>query len=294
MFILFLCLFVFQTVQTDILLEKQGEIVAGETLPVKEAESQRKTELSFPIPFPGTFNGDTIQKIAEKPVPVQQNETEENALDTEIDNKVTPLSEPLDNPVSEITTVDMVQPFATIAQKTSIPEVSAPLPTEIVQPAPLIADETDRENIPLNTVYADETLSKLALHEFGTVELVPDQAVRIVLTADLLFDKALANLSPKALKTLEKIALAIRDSKNQIHIEGHTDDLPIQGGKFANNWELSLARAYAVAIFLIEDMLVPPDKITVSGFSSHRPLVANNSEVNRAKNRRVEIVISKQ
>ncbi len=297
MFILFLCLFVFQTIQTDFLLEKQGEILAGERVPAKEPELKNNTNLPFPILFPGTFSGNTIQRADKKTVTLPNNTLhEKKPRGMEIESQITETVSPelRGNQASKITEFNMVQPSAITVQKDSTTENTAPLPTEIIQPAPLIED--DRANIPLDRVYADENeaLSKLTLREFGTVELVPDQAVRIVLTADLLFDKALANLSPKAVKTLEKIALAIRDTKNQIHIEGHTDDLPIQGGKYANNWELSLARAYSVAIFLMEDMLVSPDKITVSGFASHRPLVANTSELNRAKNRRVEIIISKQ
>jgi chemotaxis protein MotB len=79
-----------------------------------------------------------------------------------------------------------------------------------------------------------------------------------------------------------------------INIVGHTDNLPMRSNRFISNWELSVARASTVARFFIEEMDMNPNQFVVSGYSSYRPIVPNTTAENRAKNRRVEIIISKR
>jgi chemotaxis protein MotB len=79
-----------------------------------------------------------------------------------------------------------------------------------------------------------------------------------------------------------------------INVIGHTDDQPVKTARFPSNWELSLARASQVARFLIDSTDLPPTQFRVTGYSLYRPLVPNTSESNRARNRRVEIVLSKE
>lgn len=79
--------------------------------------------------------------------------------------------------------------------------------------------------------------------------------------------------------------------KGSITIEGHTDDRPISTARFQSNWSLSSARASTVAHYLFEEPALNESRFTVSGFSSNRPLVDNETPANRSKNRRVEIVI---
>jgi chemotaxis protein MotB len=74
-------------------------------------------------------------------------------------------------------------------------------------------------------------------------------------------------------------------------VEGHTDDVPIATKVFPSNWHLSVSRAVNTAFYLITRHGLNPDKIAVVGYSEFKPLVENNSEENRAKNRRVDIVI---
>jgi chemotaxis protein MotB len=80
-----------------------------------------------------------------------------------------------------------------------------------------------------------------------------------------------------------------------IRIAGHTDNVPIRRGwrgRFPTNWELSSARAAAVARFFQKESNISPENMEVVGFGSHRPVAANTTREGRAKNRRVEITIA--
>jgi chemotaxis protein MotB len=79
-----------------------------------------------------------------------------------------------------------------------------------------------------------------------------------------------------------------------INVVGHTDNLPMRSNQFMSNWELSVARASSVARFLIDEMGMNPVQFVVSGYASYRPIAPNTTAENRAKNRRVEIIISKR
>jgi len=75
-----------------------------------------------------------------------------------------------------------------------------------------------------------------------------------------------------------------------IYVEGHTDDVPLTSSVVVSNWDLSALRAVAI-IRALELYGVAPQRMAAMGFGYHRPLVANTSAVNRAINRRVEILI---
>lgn len=141
-------------------------------------------------------------------------------------------------------------------------------------------------------------LSKLIIDdkEFGRlaeIDLAPDRTVRIILAADLLFPSGNAELSPGAKANIKKIAEALKTTPYRINVVGHTDDRPIRGGPFATNWELSVMRATVVTRFLVEEMGLPPAQFSISGHSFYQPQVNNDTEANRAKNRRVEIIVSR-
>ncbi|MEZ4293025.1 MAG: OmpA family protein, partial [Myxococcota bacterium] len=76
----------------------------------------------------------------------------------------------------------------------------------------------------------------------------------------------------------------------ELSIEGHTDDAPISTPRFPTNWHLSAARSIAVLRYMIDAGDVDPSRIAAAGYGSTRPLVPNDSEENRATNRRVEFV----
>ncbi len=105
------------------------------------------------------------------------------------------------------------------------------------------------------------------------------------------FDTGKADLTPAAQSALAAIGAVIQGIDNYIRVEGHTDNIPIHNYEFPSNWELSTARATKVVRYLIDSYDFPADKISASGYAEYRPLVPNDTPENRAKNRRVDIVI---
>ena len=108
-----------------------------------------------------------------------------------------------------------------------------------------------------------------------------------------MFSSGTANLAPQAKSQLDKIGLLISQKfmMHSIRIEGNTDDIPLENSIYPSNWELSSARACAIVRYLSERFKIKPDLFTAVGYGETRPIVKNNSEKNRAKNRRVEIIV---
>ena len=107
----------------------------------------------------------------------------------------------------------------------------------------------------------------------------------------ILFDSGEAELKPEGQKILEKIAgVLMQHTNRQIHVIGHTDDVPIRR-KFASNWELSTARATAAVRFLQERAGVDPRRLGALGCGEFHPVASNSTPEGRARNRRIEIVI---
>lgn len=120
------------------------------------------------------------------------------------------------------------------------------------------------------------------------------RGIVLKLPSSILFQTADAVLSPNAYPVLDSVAAVLAQTKLQIYIEGHTDSLPIATAPYVSNAELSVARAASVAQYLIERHRVAPERLGVSGYGDAVPLLPNDTEKNRAANRRVEIVFSRQ
>lgn len=103
------------------------------------------------------------------------------------------------------------------------------------------------------------------------------------------FASGKADLRAQALPMLNKVAATILAQADLfVAINGHTDSLRIATARFPSNWELSTARASAVARYLIEKG-IHPKRISVQGFADHRPRETNATPTQRRTNRRVEI-----
>ena len=113
---------------------------------------------------------------------------------------------------------------------------------------------------------------------------------------NVLFDSGRAELRQQAKETLSLISSDFLKqeelAKNLILVEGHTDSDPIKRRwRFPTNWELSTARAVNVARFFIEETNINPQRISAAGYSKYHPVAPNDTPENKAKNRRVDIVI---
>jgi chemotaxis protein MotB len=138
----------------------------------------------------------------------------------------------------------------------------------------------------------DRSVEGKLREEFSNVE-VSEKRITIVLPSPVLFDSGSAVLKPETKKTLHDFAEIIRGLKNKVVAEGYTDDKPINTGEYASNWELSSARAFSVIKYLTEEEHIDPERLSAFGYGEFRPKVPNDSEENRAKNRRIDINIIK-
>jgi chemotaxis protein MotB len=120
---------------------------------------------------------------------------------------------------------------------------------------------------------------------------INERGLVIHILESALFESGQATLKPEAMEPLDRIAAEIIKLPNQVRIEGHTDDLPIATARFPSNWELSSARATTIVHYLIDKHQLAPDRLSALGFGEFRPMIPNTSDGNRAKNRRVDIVI---
>lgn len=118
-----------------------------------------------------------------------------------------------------------------------------------------------------------------------------DRGLVIRFKDGVLFDSGKAEISKGGHSVLNEIAGKVQAIENRIIIEGFTDNLPIKTNDFPSNWELSTARAIGVARFMIDDMGIEEERISVSGFGEQKPIDTNETEEGRANNRRIEITI---
>jgi chemotaxis protein MotB len=119
-----------------------------------------------------------------------------------------------------------------------------------------------------------------------------EHGLEITIPEVALFASARAVLQESAQPVLTELAATLREGgETRISVEGHTDDVPVQGGQFASNWDLASARANAVARYLLEHGFEPWRLQSVS-YADTRPVAGNDSEAGRAANRRVELQIS--
>jgi chemotaxis protein MotB len=116
------------------------------------------------------------------------------------------------------------------------------------------------------------------------------------LSAQILFDSGRAEVNEAGQKVLAEVARSLVAVKGySIQVGGHTDQMrvtnPETRERFPTNWELSTARATNVVRFLEERGKIPGSRLVATGFSQFRPVAPNNTEENRQKNRRIELLL---
>jgi chemotaxis protein MotB len=128
-----------------------------------------------------------------------------------------------------------------------------------------------------------EDTIKIRIEERGVVLEIQDR---------VLFDSAQAELRPEAEALLVKVAGILERLPNQVIVEGHTDNVPINTPLYPSNWELSVARAVRVVRYLSEREGLEPKRFIATGYGEYQPVATNRTPEGRAQNRRVNIVIS--
>jgi len=120
---------------------------------------------------------------------------------------------------------------------------------------------------------------------------VRDGTLVVQLATDILFASGKADLSQEGLAAIREVGAVLATiGDKRFQIEGHTDNVPIKTSRFPSNWELAAARAITVVKTLI-DAGMPPQRVSAASFGDSFPAVPNDSPVNKATNRRIEIVV---
>lgn len=114
--------------------------------------------------------------------------------------------------------------------------------------------------------------------------------VEVEVKSSLLFASGSARVSPKAMPALKNIAAILSPLPNLIHVEGFTDNVPIDTVAYPSNWELSAARAASV-VSLLSRHGVSPARMAATGYAEFRPVADNGTEEGRNQNRRVVLLI---
>lgn len=128
--------------------------------------------------------------------------------------------------------------------------------------------------------------------EKGSVSVQTDgPRIIIHILEDASFDSGYAEVRPEFLPVLAKIGRLIDQNSGTVTVSGHTDNVPIANERFRSNWELSTSRAVSVAHQLLRGGTLDESRFVVTGHADTRPRAPNDSEENRAKNRRVDISI---
>lgn len=122
-----------------------------------------------------------------------------------------------------------------------------------------------------------------------------DGRTKMIFMDKILFKPGSTEIQDEGRRLLLRIAETLsRQQEALIVIEGHSDSLPMAPAareKFPSNWELSTARAGAVARFLVETAGLDPQRLAATGFSHYRPAAPNDTADGRRQNRRVEIFL---
>lgn len=118
-----------------------------------------------------------------------------------------------------------------------------------------------------------------------------ERGVTVHIMEELLFASGSADLKPSSYAAIDTLASVLRKLPNDLRVEGHTDNVPINTVAFPSNWHLSVARAVNVGFYLIQQHGLVAERVQVVGYSEYKPLVTNDTPEHRALNRRVDIVI---
>jgi len=181
----------------------------------------------------------------------------------------------------------------------TVPTVIQPIPlenpaTKDVDERRELSDEILKERKHLSQV-SDQFEQVLAPFIDGNLVAVKknDYWIELEMNSEMLFLSGETELSKTAIPVLKKIAEVINPLPNMIHVEGYTDNVPIDNIKFRSNWDLSSARATSVVHELVKES-INPLRLSAIGYGEFHPIADNKTEVGRFQNRRVVLVLMSQ
>ena len=170
------------------------------------------------------------------------------------------------------------------------------------QPQTAVEDNTSKEK-PRSNYIREVKSVKLARHLTGVMKTdIQDKKVSLIIENDAVtlrfpskstFSSGKAELQEQIKPTIDRIAKIISQTteNDKITVSGHTDSIPISTSRFRSNWELSASRAVSVVHQILEKSGIEKKRVRAVGHADSNPVALNDTEINRALNRRVEIHI---
>ncbi len=137
----------------------------------------------------------------------------------------------------------------------------------------------------------DDYVAQNHLERFVSTKITLKEGLVITFSEKYMFDSGKADIYPEAKRVIRDIAALLVEEPNRISIEGHTDNTPINTPEFPSNWELSTRRATNVLKYLLEELNFDPKRLTAAGFGEWHPVAPNDTPENKAKNRRVDLIV---
>lgn len=126
---------------------------------------------------------------------------------------------------------------------------------------------------------------------------------RFVFSSEVLFEPGSADLAAEGRRQIANVASILQEVAGQIpaqidwiiRVDGHTDNVPlISGALYADNWELSQARALSVVRYMIDSLGFPPNRLAATGFGEYQPVNPADTAQARAQNRRIELKLTER
>lgn len=143
-----------------------------------------------------------------------------------------------------------------------------------------------------------QTTISIALSGYQSDEInveMLDGKLYVTMRNKLLFPSGSSNIQTKGISAIQSLAKILKENPDiDIVIEGHTDNVPLNADdkKYKDNWDLSTARAVAVTRLLVDKYGIRPERISAAGRSMYYPIAPNTTVQGRAKNRRIEIILT--
>lgn len=233
-------------------------------------------------------NGQIKSELTKTRVEKEDLENKFSAIQARVDNynnKIKSLTEQNDAMLVNVDNVAVISNDTKKAMRKTL---------QNIDPSKLAGAKTLKDSMNLALSYnLNKSLEKDQVNESEDITIdINETVVMISISDKMLFNTASYKVSNKANDILQKLANVINSEPSiEVMVEGHTDSRSISTSKIADNWDLSVLRATSVVRKLQKDYGVAPEKLIASGRSSYKPLAENDSNENRAKNRRTRIVI---
>lgn len=257
-----------------ILLLTANQALASEK--AASAESQRKVEVL----------NQQVATLRQQLNSLQAVLDESGARDVDADVQISALGTQLNTALAQVAS----------EQKKLAAEQARRLALEEAERARLEAEANELKN------YRSEFFGRLR-DLLGNQDGVRIEGDRFVFSSEVLFDTAQATLSPAGREEIAKVAAILASVADDIpeeldwviRVDGHTDDRPLSGrGEFADNWELSQARALSVVRYMSEDLGISPTRLAANGFGEYQPVNTADTNEARAQNRRIELKLTEK